>query len=85
MQIIEVAIRTLNDLGVLTVFVILDNQSTVSIYRHKTLLLFTSIISVSCTSSIYRDAAAKKRANASGVGKSNYYEDIYIPPYNTTH
>ena len=26
-----------------------------------------------------RDAAAKKRANTSGVGKSNnYYEDIYI-------
>ena len=31
-----------------------------------------------------RDAAAKKRANTSGVGKSNnYYEDIYIPPYTT--
>ena len=31
-----------------------------------------------------RDAAAKKRANASGLGKSNNYcEDI--PPYNTTH
>ena len=28
-----------------------------------------------------RDAAAKKRANTSGVGKSNNYcEDIYIPP-----
>ena len=26
-----------------------------------------------------------KRANTSGVEKSNYYEDIYIPPYNTTH
>ena len=24
-----------------------------------------------------RDAAAKKRANTSGVGKSNYYEDVY--------
>ena len=33
-----------------------------------------------------RDAAAKKRDNTSGVGKSNnYYEDIYIPPYNNTH
>ena len=33
-----------------------------------------------------RDAAAKKRANTSGVGKSNnYYEDIHIPPYNNTH
>ena len=33
-----------------------------------------------------RDDAAKKRANTSGVGKSNnYYEDIYIPPYNNTH
>ena len=34
-----------------------------------------------------RDAAAKKRANTSGVGESNnYYEDIYnIPPYNITH
>ena len=33
-----------------------------------------------------RDAAAKKRANTSGVGKINYYcEDIYIPPYNNTH
>ena len=33
-----------------------------------------------------RDAAAKKRANTSGVGKSNNYcEDIYIPPYNNTH
>ena len=32
------------------------------------------------------DAAAKKRANTSGVGKINYYcEDIYIPPYNNTH
>ena len=32
------------------------------------------------------DAAAKKRANTSGVGKSNnYYEDIYIPPYSNTH
>ena len=35
---------------------------------------------------ISRDAAAKKRANTSGVGKSNdYYEDIYIPPYSNTH
>ena len=33
-----------------------------------------------------RDAAAKKRANTSGVGKNNnYYKDIYIPPYNNTH
>ena len=33
-----------------------------------------------------RDAAAKKRANTSGVGKiNNYYEDIYIPPYSNTH
>ena len=34
-----------------------------------------------------RDDAAKKRANTSGVGESNYYyEDIYnIPPYNSTH
>ena len=33
-----------------------------------------------------RDVAAKKGANTSGVGKSNnYYEDIYIPPYNNTH
>ena len=33
-----------------------------------------------------RDAAAKKRANTSGVGKiNNYCEDIYIPPYNNTH
>ena len=33
-----------------------------------------------------RDAAAKKIANTSGVGKSNnYYEDIYIPPYSNTH
>ena len=29
--------------------------------------------------------AAKKRPNTSGVGKiNNYYEDIYIPPYNNT-
>ena len=35
---------------------------------------------------IRRDAAAKKRANTSGVGKiNNYCEDIYIPPYNNTH
>ena len=28
-----------------------------------------------------RDAAAKKRANTSGVGKiNNYREEIYIPP-----
>ena len=28
------------------------------------------------------DAAAKKRANTSGVGEiNNYCEDIYIPPY----
>ena len=27
-----------------------------------------------------------KKANTSGVGKSNkYYEDIYIPPYSNTH
>ena len=33
-----------------------------------------------------RDAAAKKRANTSGVGKiNNYCEDIYIPTYNNTH
>ena len=34
-----------------------------------------------------KDAASKKRANTSGVGKSNYDEDIYIhvPPYNNTH
>ena len=32
-----------------------------------------------------RDAAAKKRANTSGVGKiNNYCEDIYIPPNNNT-
>ena len=32
-----------------------------------------------------KDAAAKKRSNTSGVGKiNNYYEDIYIPPYNNT-
>ena len=32
-----------------------------------------------------KDAAAKKRPNTSGVGKiNNYYEDIYIPPYNNT-
>ena len=32
-----------------------------------------------------KDAAAKKRPNTSGVGKiKNYYEDIYIPPYNNT-
>ena len=35
---------------------------------------------------IWMDDAAKKRANTSGVGKSNnYYEDIYIPPYYNTH
>ena len=34
---------------------------------------------------ISKDAAAKKRPNTSGVGKiNNYYEDIYIPPYNNT-
>ena len=32
-----------------------------------------------------RDVAAEKRANTSGIGKNNYYEDIYIPPYNNTH
>ena len=33
-----------------------------------------------------KDAAAKKRPNTSGVGKiNNYYEDIYIPPYNNTN
>ena len=32
-----------------------------------------------------KDAVAKKRPNTSGVGKiNNYYEDIYIPPYNNT-
>ena len=32
-----------------------------------------------------KDAAAKKNPNTSGVGKiNNYYEDIYIPPYNNT-
>ena len=32
-----------------------------------------------------KDAAAKKRPNTSRVGKIiNYYEDIYIPPYNNT-
>ena len=32
-----------------------------------------------------KDAAAKKRPNTSEVGKiNNYYEDIYIPPYNNT-
>ena len=32
-----------------------------------------------------KDAAAKKRPNTSGVVKiNNYYEDIYIPPYNNT-
>ena len=32
-----------------------------------------------------KDAAAKKRPNTSRVGKmNNYYEDIYIPPYNNT-
>ena len=31
-------------------------------------------------------AAAKKIPNTSGVGKiNNYYEDIYIPPYNNTN
>ena len=32
-----------------------------------------------------KDAAAKKTPNTSGVGEiNNYYEDIYIPPYNNT-
>ena len=32
-----------------------------------------------------KDAAAKKRPTTSGVGKiNNYYDDIYIPPYNNT-
>ena len=32
-----------------------------------------------------KDAAAKKRPNTNGIGKiNNYYEDIYIPPYNNT-
>ena len=32
-----------------------------------------------------KDAAAKKRPNTSEVGKiNNYYEDIYILPYNNT-
>ena len=32
-----------------------------------------------------KDAAAKKRPNPSGLGKiNNYYEDIYISPYNNT-
>ena len=32
-----------------------------------------------------KDAAAKKGPNTSGVGKiNNYYEDIYISPYNNT-
>ena len=35
--------------------------------------------------SVLRITAAKKRPNTSGVGKiNNYYEDIYIPPYNNT-
>ena len=33
-----------------------------------------------------KDVAAKKKPNTSGVGKiNNYYEDIYIPPYNNTY
>ena len=32
-----------------------------------------------------KDAAAQKRSNTSGVGKiNNYFEDIYISPYNNT-
>ena len=32
-----------------------------------------------------KDASAKRRPNTSGVGKiNNYYEDVYIPPYNNT-
>ena len=31
-----------------------------------------------------KDAAAKKRPNTSVVKINNYYEDIYIPPYNNT-
>ena len=32
-----------------------------------------------------KDAAANKRPNTNGVGKiNNYYEYIYIPPYNNT-
>ena len=27
----------------------------------------------------------KNIANTSGVGKSNNYDDIYIPPYSNTH
>ena len=34
---------------------------------------------------ISKDAVAKKTPNTSGIGKiNNYYEDIYIPPYNNT-
>ena len=33
-----------------------------------------------------KDAAAKKRSSTSRVAKiNNYYEDIYIPPYNNTY
>ena len=33
-----------------------------------------------------KDAAAKKSPNTNGVYRENYnyYEDIYIPPYNNT-
>ena len=32
-----------------------------------------------------KDVAAKKTPTTNGVGKiNNYYEDIYIPPYNNT-
>ena len=35
---------------------------------------------------VYRDAAAKKRANTSGVEISNIMKiSIDVPPYNTTH
>ena len=56
---------------------IYSSQSLVSIYN-KTEKTFKN-------EQRSKDAAAKKRPNTSGVGKiNNYYEDIYIPPYNNT-
>ena len=59
------------------------SQVTVNTVLHKNNIRKKKHVKNEQTS---RDAAANKRANTSGVGKSNnYYEDIYIPPYSNTH
>ena len=66
---------------ILTIIINFPYSTCISSFFVHLKNIFSVFIIIESVDSISRDAAAKKRANTSGVGKiNNYCEDIYIPP-----